>query len=303
MQKLCSVVFFPFVPAAVIFKIESLGYQLDEMVKEGVGTADILKAKSRLEYLQGLRARLKVNEISAEAFTQLLIQLLLIFIKYSETAILPQQVVENFLPTDDSDIVLFSKSISPEMLLSISALLSFNSLVLGQLHLTLSHKNRFMGFISKKVLLAYYAISTISRLFFFVLLFTPNLGLFDTMHHSRIGSMMIETQVENYSDRGDPYSPGSLHDVIVDIFTNGTVVKFGDKWEEYRLKSPEQFYHFPSAIVVATLPTLMIVHLCLSWLLREKLYYKGVKFVSLGRKILEGLYTWVCPAGQPQIPV
>ena len=48
-------------------------------------------------------------------------------------------------------------------------------------------KSGFLPFMGKLVLLPYFAISTVVRLFSVMRYFTPTLGLFDTLHHLNQG--------------------------------------------------------------------------------------------------------------------
>lgn len=288
-EKVVGCFLFPLIPAAIMYKHAWHKFKLFVMAQKGTESTKISEVSSKSEYFEGLRAKLRVNENSLEHMSQIVLLTLLFLLKDSQTASTPVNFANGLL----SDKELFG--IPSNILFGLSLFASIFSSVRGQLGLTVVQKNGFVGFVAKVALFAYYTIGTVARLIAFVLLFTPALGLFNTLHHTQFTSSDVTKTVINYYVINNKiYHPY----VVYDIYSNETVMNFGDKWEHYKLMGSKNFYSFDSRLVVAFVPVMLIVHLCLSVLLQDKLYYKGSKermSVSLGKKTLEGLSTWVCP--------
>ena len=134
------------------------------------------------------------------------------------------------------------------------------SLIRGQLNYVISNKNGFLPFAGKVLLLAHFAIGTAARVFAVLLYFTPCLGLFDTLYHSKLGLMPVKNAA-----------------ITFQIDVNGTQVLFRDLWEgEYRLRSSLDFYDYPTSLMCLTLPLMVAVHLFVSQIFKRVLYYRGI---------------------------
>ena len=151
------------------------------------------------------------------------------------------------------------------------------------MNLTITYKGGYVGFLGKMILFLYYMISSIARLFAWLLYFTPSLGLMNTLYHRKFSLLKVQEQQFD-----DDFPPPSM--AVFDLYQNGTIT-FGEKWKQYHEK---QFYTFPPEIVVAGVPILLFVHLLISMLLQEKIYHKGANDCGMAKNILEGIRTWVC---------
>ena len=85
---------------------------------------------------------------------------------------------------------------------------------------------------------------SILRIFAVIGLFTPSLGLLDTLHHGRLGIIpLFEGQRE------------------FDRTADGLTITFEEAWEPFKLGNMTQFLDIPMACVVSILLTTFIVHL------------------------------------------
>ena len=266
-QTIFGAIFITFVPALLLYMIYKAEMGLKRKAREGAAKEQLSRTRTKLKDLQSLRADLRANENAVEHFAQLVVLALLILIKKSDTSMVAPEISNFLLP--DIDYLLYG-----------SALISYLSLVRGQLNFAVTKKDGFVPFLGKLILLAYFAIGTAARLFAFVLFFTPSLGLMDTQHHTKIGSL-----------------PASAHRTIFDI-SNGTVTLFHELWNDnYKLNGPEEFYDFPRGALSMALPGMIALHLVLSWILQKKLYFKGNSSGngSWTKTFLEQLSFLVCP--------
>ena len=75
------------------------------------------------------------------------------------------------------------------------------------------------------------------------MLFTPSLGLFDCLHHGRLGSI--------------PVVDGQR---IFDFSLDGVHLNFADAWEPYKLKDISYFPDMPVSAVSAVLVSMVLFH-------------------------------------------
>ena len=108
------------------------------------------RSKTKLADLQNFRAELRANENNVEHFAQLVVLTLLLLIKKTDTPVVAPEISDFILP--DIDYLLYG-----------SAVISYISLVRGQLNLTVSKKNGFVPFMGKLILLLYFAIGSAAR--------------------------------------------------------------------------------------------------------------------------------------------
>ena len=218
-----------------------------------------------LDKLHLLRSKLRANENAIEHLPQLVIVALLILLKNSSTSTIPPHLTNSFLA--DQDLFLFA-----------SAAVSFFSLVRGQFSLAKAHKRGFIPTLGWAILPIYFTISTAVRVVALVLFYAPSLGLMNILYHRKLG--LLEARLEE-----------------------GTHCNDNDIWScvwnrKYKFEADqiEQFYDFPKALVGCLIPLLAAVHIVLSKLLIEKLFYKGIDRKSgWVMDVIEGLYTLVCP--------
>ena len=83
---------------------------------------------------------------------------------------------------------------------------------------------------------------------------------------------------------------------IFDMDANGTVVLFHELWNDnYRLKSPLDFYHFPTSLLLGTLPAMVVMHTSLSHLFKKLIYYRNLPPFQHARNFHEDVCTFLSP--------
>ena len=85
------------------------------------------------------------------------------------------------------------------------------------------------------------------RVLSIVLLFTPSLGLFDTLHHGRLATFHV-----NYGQR------------IFDYSSDGLPIKFVDAWEPFILDDISDFLHMPVTAVIVIMIVMAVLHIFVS---------------------------------------
>ena len=255
LQKLFATIFIFFVPTVIRYRIYRLQIQYQSELQAGSAhrLSMVLKLKCQIQELHDLSIELRSNENITEHLIQVVVNLLLILISKSKTTTasvfiaeyVVNQVKESFLIT--------------------STAWSMFSLIRGQISLHTSKKNHYVPFLGKfVVLILYYTTTTLARVWAIVLLFTPYLGLFDTLHHYNHGSKQAWPQKADWA--------------VFDISPNGTVIWFNELWNaEYKYDSIDQFYEFSPSLLVIPLIIVMVFHPILSHFLQSQIYYKGIK--------------------------
>ena len=278
-QKLLGALLILFIPGAIRYRIYRIG---SNMAKTDKSKVDLLKDRSENQALSGLKAELRCNENSLEQLPQLVLIILLVLIRSSSTVTVPTHFAANLL-REDQDYILIG-----------SAIWSFVSLTRGQSSLGFSISRGIVPLLGKVLLFVYYSIGTFARIFAFVLFFTPNLGLLNTRHHSLSGILCAEMDVG-----------------VFDI-ENGNVTFFGQLWNKDAAghtlgasgevsgdagKVAQDFYHFPKEVMVCAVPLMVILHLILSLIFFEAIYFGfgTLKEVNWPRKILQCLHILLCP--------
>ena len=187
-----------------------------------------------------------------------------------------------------SAIVLFSRTSSPivagfnkvfieegSYLFVLSALTSLWSLVRGPIAYLSSRKNGFMGFTATLLLIPYFAVGVVTRLFAALLLLTPDLGLFDTMHHYTKGRLEM--------DRNSGYA------IMFDPDEN---ISFYELWDDnYRMRTFGSFMNVPPNFSIAIAASIFAAHLIVSFFLLLPLYKRSGDGPT--RRFLRGIFTFV----------
>ena len=111
------------------------------------------------------------------------------------------------------------------------------------------------------------------RVFAVMLLFTPLLGLFNTLHHGRLAALSVK------QDRnGEP-------------FDHGLNVTLHEAWEQFRIDTSSDFVELPATAVVAIMISMFILHIfVISCTL--KITLNGKKTVTL---LPQGFYSIISP--------
>ena len=270
-RRLIACLVIPTVPGIItyfIFRIES---EVEKQVKKGETQDKILETWSYLHDLKRLRSKMRTNENILEHLPQLVILLLLIFIKqYKHTTTVPLHLSSNLVPDN-------------ELLFVFSALTSFISLSRGQLSLIITKKNGYIPSLGKLVLLCFFIIGTAARVLGLLLYFTPSLGIFNTFYHYKLGLLL-------------PNTYGKLHPVF-EINSNGQDIYDWDLWREnYKISRAEDIFNIPYYLLICTLLLVVVVHLAISQLFK-KLYFKGIKGTKINfpKNIIDDLSTLLSP--------
>ena len=119
----------------------------------------------------------------------------------------------------------------------------------------------------------------VPRVFTIILLVTPALGLFDTLHHYNHGSKLA-----NWQKAGGDFS---YDNSVFDISLNGTVIWFHELWNgHYKFDRRQQFCD-TLPVTLSILIVVIVLHPLLGRILQRKIYYKGVSITLLHGR-LEG---------------
>ena len=122
-------------------------------------------------------------------------------------------------------------------------------------------------------MLSYFRLSAI------IFLFTPSLGIFDTLYHGILGSLSVTdgNRTFDYSD-------------------NGSTITFEQAWNKFKLKDSSEFLSIPICMVLSILLIIFIFHAMASALLHK------VASVNNGDKcglsfshMTQGLHSFLTP--------
>ena len=265
-QKVFGSVFVVLMPAVLGYRI----YKIKSALKREKRSHENKKCKRmklELENYQLLRKKLRANENAVEHLPQLVIIVLLILVQNSRTSTIPPHLSSNFLA--DEDWFLYT-----------SAVLSFFSLVRGQFGLVKAEKKGFIPTLGWVILPAYFAICTAARVFAIMIFYAPSLGLMDMLYHRKMG-LIGATKGIKCNEGEDTY-----------IWSCEWNTKY-----KLEIEKIDQFYGFPKVLIGCIPPIMVMAHIALSQLFREKIFFKGIGRPNRNRMkvIFEGLYTIVCP--------
>ena len=195
-----------------------------------------------LGHLKKLKSKLRGNENIFEHFPQLVILVLLILIKKTNTSTVSLYLSKNLIP--DNEMIFFA-----------SALGSFLSLLRGQLFVLHMKKGGFLPMIGQIILFSYFALGIFARVSAILLFFSPNLGLLNLLFHDQLASL-------------DAYW------YIFDVDAIGRTMYFGDIWRENYMVT-DHLYNFPEYLLAAIFLIIVVMHLIISQLIKRK-YFKGI---------------------------
>ena len=270
-QRLIGIIFIFMVPAVISYQMFRLESKLKKYVKK-YSIEEHQKDLRCLENLKILRSKLRSNENILEHFPQLVILILLILIKKTRTSTVSLYFSKNIVP--ENELIFYA-----------SAMGSLLSLVRGQIFRLGVKKNGFLPMIGKLILCAFYVVSIFSRVSAFLLFFTPNLGLLDTLFHHKMGGIdSVTYHFVNFSS-----SP------VFDVYANGTKISFKDIWEkQYKLDDHPK--HFTEYLLAVIFLIILVIH-SLSSQIFKKVYFKGIPCpkVPFVCAILDDLSSLLCP--------
>ena len=277
-KKILTSLFWPMMPAFLMFNEfweemklinfvqelhKKIGKTKDWMKWKNFSEATLSKTMNQIYKIEALLFELRANDNSFEHFVQLTVLLIIIFFSRTRSATMAD--FNKVFIEEGSELVF------------ISALLSVWSLVHGPIKYLTSRKNRFMGITATLLLIPYYAICVSTRLFVTLLLFTPDLGLFDTMHHYTKGRMpMFSTLVRTI-------------DVIYEPDNNITFIQH---WESnYRLGKFNDFLSIPSNFSIYISVGTFIMHLIAAFMFLQPLFKRSGD--GIVRRFMRGILTLV----------
>jgi len=125
-----------------------------------------------------LHSKLRLNENSTEHFIQAIFLIILILLKFSDTSTV----------TGFQDLFA-SKEI---LLLTLSALWSNISIVLGNVNASIIKKNNFMPKLGKLLTALFSLISHFGRVSAVIFFFSPSLGLMNLLMHWKMGTKLVK---------------------------------------------------------------------------------------------------------------
>ena len=112
------------------------------------------------------------------------------------------------------------------------------------------------------------------RVFAIVLLFTPSLGLFDTLHHGRLAALSVNDYKMEF-----------------DLSDDGTPITFQDAWEPYKMDHISDFLDIPVIGVASILVFMLLFHILGSACILKFAMRKQSNL----RLLLEGFHTLITP--------
>ena len=128
----------------------------------------------------------------------------------------------------------------------------------------------------------------IYRVLAVILLLSPSLGLFDTLHHGRHASL----SVGSLRGERDWYVESTpIFERAFDQLENGTLITFQDAWEPYQIKHISLFLDIPVTAVISILIIMTLFHIFGSTII--------LKFTSkkqaLSELALQGFHALITP--------
>ena len=279
-QRLFASLFIYMVPAMISYRMYRIERKIDHLAGRIMEKRELLKLFSSLENLTALRSQLRANENTLEHLPQLITLLLLILIKKTKTSTVSLYLSQNLVP--ENELIFFA-----------SALVSFLSLVRGQLFVLNAKKNGFLPLVGKLILLGYYVTGIFGRIFAFLLYFTPNFGLLNTLFHDKhsiLDFSLYGTDSEAFPAIDESFDPKD----IFDFQNNGTPIFAYYKWKEH-YQQKEVLDQFPKQLLFLPLLLIIIIHFPLSKLF-QKIYFKSIPHpqVPFSMAIIDDLGTFLC---------
>ena len=115
----------------------------------------------------------------------------------------------------------------------------------------------------------------LNRVFALIILFTPFLGLFDTLHHGRLAAMSVWTNSMEAFDYDD----------------DGRIITFEDAWNQFRIDDSFDFVEIPALAILAMMLTMFVFHMFASTCIL-KLSLRARSIFSIAP---HGFYTIISP--------
>ena len=115
---------------------------------------------------------------------------------------------------------------------------------------------------------------TLIRIFLIILMFTPSLGLFETLHHGRLATL-------------DTYYGERMFDNSI----NGLPLTFYDSWKPFKIKDMAEFPGMPLRVVLTVMVSLCVFHILASAFILKVM----LKEKFSGGLLMQGLHSFVAP--------
>ena len=120
------------------------------------------------------------------------------------------------------------------------------------------------------------------RILSLILLFTPALGLFNSMHHARLAALSVRNV-----------------NMILDNSGNGSDASFGEIWDQFKLKDSFDFLSMPLGVVLFILLFIFTFHTITNAILQKlskaKHEYDGIRPILSLSPIIQGMHTFLAP--------
>ena len=107
-------------------------------------------------------------------------------------------------------------------------------------------------------------------------MFTPSLGLFDTLHHGRLATLPVNDVQRR---------------MIFDFSTNGSTISFQEAWRPLHIKNISQFLDIPIWAVLLIMAITCIFHIFASTLIIKS--RAGTNFNA--KLVMEGFHSFIAP--------
>jgi hypothetical protein len=278
-KKVFSILFILLMPAVVHYKEMKL--QQEEMhinansrsiqIKEfmiGANSNLITTCKKKSQDMHRLRVYFKATENVSEHFPQLVILMLILMLRKTNT---PKVVQMDKIFLNDNDIfILFSTA------------WSFFSLTKGHLSYIQALKSNYLSLVGKLMLLLLFATVLSGRLVYILIFFTPNLGLFDTNFHGILGNINVSRTFSQTS--------GRRKQVLLAYGVNNTPIFLEDAWSDYKMST---FFHIPISLCVLVFSGIITLHILIGYKIQSKLHIHNK--ASAKKKMFQTIYTLLCP--------
>ena len=114
-----------------------------------------------------------------------------------------------------------------------------------------------------------------NRVFALSLLFTPSLGLFNTLHHGRMAALLVSNE-----RTGDAFD-----------YAGNQKISLQEAWNQFKIDDSSEFADIPALAVLAMMFTMLIFHLFASACILKVIF----KSQNISVLALDGFYTIISP--------
>ena len=192
-------------------------------------TSNIIDYTNQIRQLEIVSAKLRKNENAFEHFTQTVLLMIVILLKYTTTP--TKSVLQELFAGGSMHLIV------------LSAIWSFSSLVVGFLQWVTLNKGNFLPIIGRVILASFAVLSLIARMSSVVLYFAPSLGLMNLLGHYQMGTLPTSKDIKAYESN----------------------ISFTDAWNEFRIEDFMSLTTFSLEVYYIVFLFLVFLHyLCLT---------------------------------------